>query len=275
MKDPRHRFGSEFDVDDPRSQSEDVGDNAMRAGEYGIRNLQRVVPHLINWTYEENQGYRSLSNIYSGLIDQFNFYIDHVIKYIGGVYETNETADQPGAIYEPVSSALQLEAMNFLTRHVFSTPKWLLDTAIIARLGQMPIQRVISTQETALNTLLSTSVLIKIAEGDAAFPGKAYPLMHYLEDIDYAMWTELRSYDSISVYRRNLQRLYVGKLIDLMNNASRMDKFSWDVSPLVMQRLDAIENRLRKVIPKMKDPLSEYHLRYLYEKIKTVRSEKK
>lgn len=275
MKDIRHRFGSEFDLDDPRSQSEDVGDNAMRAGEYGIRNLQRVVPRLIEWTYQENEGYRNLSNIYSGLIDQFNFYIDHVIRYVGGVYETNKTVDQPGAVYKAVPDSLQLEAMNFLTRHVFSTPRWLLDTAIISRLGQMPIQRVISTQETALNTLLSTSVLIRIAESDAAFPGRAYPLMHYLEDIDYAMWTELRSYDSISVYRRNLQRLYVGKLIDLMNNASRMDKFSWDVSPLVMQRLDAIEVRLRKVIPRMKDPLSEYHLRYLHEKVKAARSQGK
>jgi hypothetical protein len=275
LKDPRHRYGSEFDDDDPRSQSEDLGDNAMRAGEYGIRNLQRVVPHLIEWTYVPNEGYANLSKAYSGLIDQFNYYIDHVIKYLGGVYETNKTADQPGAVFQPVPDSLQLEAMNFLTRHVFSTPQWLLDTAIVARLGQMPIQRVIGTQETALNTLLSTTVLIKMADGTAAFPGRSYPLMHYLEDIDAAMWTELRSNDSISVYRRNLQRLYVGRLLDLMNNSVRMDKYSWDVSPLVMRQLDGIETRLRKAIPRMRDPVSRYHLQYIYERVKTARSEQK
>jgi hypothetical protein len=274
LKDPRHRYGSEFDDDDPRSQSEDIGDNAMRAGEYGIRNLQRVVPNLIQWTYVENEGYANLSKVYSGLIDQFNYYIDHVVKYLGGVYETSKSAEQPGAVYRPVPDSLQLEAMNFLTRHVFSTPQWLLDTAIVARLGQMPIQRVIGTQETALNTLLSTSVLMKMAEGTAAFPGRAYPLMHYLEDIDAAMWTELRSYDSISVYRRNLQRLYVGRLIDLMANSVRMDKHSWDVSPLVMRQLDAIETRLRKATPRMKDPVSRYHLQYIYERVKAARTEK-
>jgi hypothetical protein len=137
----------------------------------------------------------------------------------------------------------------------------------------MPIQRVISTQETALNSLLSTAVLIKVAEANIAFPGKAYPMMHYLEDIDEAMWTELRSNDSISVYRRNLQRLYVGRLIELMNNSARMDKFSWDVSPLVMQRLDIIESRLRRSIPRMRDPLSQYHLRYIYDRIREARPE--
>jgi hypothetical protein len=275
LDDPRHRFGSEFDAEDPRSQSEDVGDNAMRAGEYGIRNLQRVVPNLIKWTFVENEGYGNLSKTYSGLVDQFNYYIEHVIKYLGGVYETNKSAEQPGAVYEPVPDSLQLEAMNFLTRHVFSTPQWLLDTAIVARLGQMPIQRVISTQETALNTLLSTTVLIRMAEANIAFPGRSYSLMHYLEDIDAAMWTELRSNDSINVYRRNLQRLYVGRLIDLMNNSVRMDKHSWDVSPLVMQRLDEIETRLRKAIPRMRDPLSEYHLTYLYERVRAARDNKK
>jgi hypothetical protein len=125
-----------------------------------------------------------------------------------------------------------------------------------------------------LNTLLSTSVLMKMAEGTAAFPGRAYPLMHYLEDIDAAMWTELGSYDSISVYRRNLQRLYVGRLIDLMANSVRMDKHSWDVSPLVMRQLDAIETRLRKATPRMKDPVSRYHLQYIYERVKAARTEK-
>ncbi|HZY82012.1 MAG TPA: zinc-dependent metalloprotease, partial [Cyclobacteriaceae bacterium] len=118
MKDQRFWFASEFASHDPRVQAEDIGDNAMHAGEYGIKNLQRVVPNLIKWTYQKNEGYRSLNTMYSGVIEQYNYYLDHVLSYMGGMYETTKSMDQPGPVYEPVGQQPQLEAMNFLTRHV-------------------------------------------------------------------------------------------------------------------------------------------------------------
>jgi len=267
LKDSKFWFGSEFSSNDPRVQSEDVGDNAMHAGEYGIRNLQRVVPNLIKWTYQKNEGYRNLNTTYSNVVEQYNYYLNHVLSNIGGTYETSKTMDQPGPVYEPVGEQPQLEAMNFLTRHVFSEPKWLLDTTIIARLGQMPIQRVNSTLETVLNTMMSTPTLIRMVEAQTAFPGKTYPVMHYLEDMDNVMWTELRSYDTISTYRRNLQRLYVGRLIEIMKSSQRLDKYSGDVSAIVMQRLEVIEERLRKTMPRTKDVMTRYHLKYLHGKV--------
>ena len=65
LQNDKLRFGSEFTSDDPRTQTEDIGDNAMKAGEYGIRNLQRVVPNLIKWTYQEHENYRSLGQMYN------------------------------------------------------------------------------------------------------------------------------------------------------------------------------------------------------------------
>ena len=266
-KDNKFWFGSEFSSNDPRVQSEDVGDNAMNAGEYGIRNLQRVVPNLIKWTYQKNEGYRNLSTIYSGVIEQYNYYLDHALSYIGGMYETSKTMDQAGAVYVPVGEQPQRESVDFLTRHIFSEPKWLLDTAIVSRLGQMPAQRVSSTLETILNTMMSTPTIIRLVEAQNSFPGKTYPLMHYLEDLDGAIWTELRTNDTISTYRRNLQRLYVGRLVEIITNSQRLDKYSGDVSAIVMQRLEDVEEKLKKAIPKQKDTMTKYHLKYLYGKI--------
>jgi hypothetical protein len=270
MKDPRFRFASEFSSNDPRVQAEDIGDNAMHAGEYGIKNLQRVVPNLIQWTYQKNEGYRSLNTIYSGVIEQYNYYLDHVLSYIGGMYETTKSMDQPGPVYSPVGEQPQLEAMNFLTRHVFNEPRWLLDSAIIARLGQMPVQRVNSTQETILSTMMSPTTLIKLVEAEAAFPGKSYPLMHYMEDLDEVMWNELRTNDTISTYRRNLQRLYVSKLIELINSSPRLDKYAGDISAIVMQRLEGIDERLRRAVPRTKEEMTKYHLKYLQGKVSSA-----
>src|SRR5690606_32781157 len=55
--DPKYWFGHEQNPDDPRSQSEDLGDDAVLASTYGIKNLQRIVPNLEKWTKEPNKGY--------------------------------------------------------------------------------------------------------------------------------------------------------------------------------------------------------------------------
>ena len=56
-EDKRYTFGTELDRNDPRNQSEDLGDDAMLASSYGIKNLKRVMPEIMNWTYEPNEGY--------------------------------------------------------------------------------------------------------------------------------------------------------------------------------------------------------------------------
>jgi hypothetical protein len=266
MKDERLRFGSEFSAGDPRTQTEDVGDNAMKAGEYGIRNLQRIVPHLIEWTYKENENYHNLSHIYFGVTDQFDAYLTHALAYIGGVYETNKTVEQSGPVYQVVPRNLQLEAMDFLARHILNTPKWLLDSAILARIGQSPMQITRASQEMVLNNLLGSNMLTRLADAEVTYGPQAYRLMDFFEDLDEAMWTELRSNDSISVYRRNLQRLYTDKLLELASG-SRSDRLYRDVVPIAIQQLEAIQARLKKAMSRAKDPMTEYHLKYLYNKV--------
>ena len=265
----RLRFGSEFATSDPRSQTEDLGDNAMKAGEYGIKNLQRVVPRLMEWTYVPNEGYTHLARMYKGVQDQLNNYIRHALAYIGGRYETNKSAEQMGPIYEVVPVKLQLEALDFVTRHSLSTPKWLLDSAILTRIGIPPTEVVSRSQEMVLNKLLGSETLSRLTENEAMFGDSAYRLIDYFNDLDAAMWTELRTNDVIERYRRNLQLMYIDKLIDLRNPA-RQHKGYRDVGPIVQQKLVDIRERLRKAIPKAKDPMTQYHLRFIQDKLDAV-----
>ena len=57
---------------DSRCQTEDLGDDAIKASFYGIRNLQRMLPELPSWTYQKNDIYNSnLSGVYQQVINQF------------------------------------------------------------------------------------------------------------------------------------------------------------------------------------------------------------
>ena len=268
MKNKRLWFASEFSTDDPRVQTEDLGDNAMLSGEYGIRNLQRIIPRLLQWTYERNENYRNLSGIYTGLIGQYDYYLEHVMANFGGIYETSKTGEQAGPVYEPVSAEKQKEAMDFLKRHVFITPTWLLDSAVLSRTGQSPTQIIGRSQDAVLHSTLGTNTLGKIATAEATYGNRTYSLLAYLNNLDEAMWLELTTFKPIDIYRRNLQRSYIEKLIELSIAPSNRD--TRDVGPIIKFKLEEIHMRLVKVIPKIKDEMTLFHLKFIEDKIKHV-----
>jgi hypothetical protein len=269
MEDKALWYGSEFTSDDPRTQTEDLGDNAMKAGEYGIKNLKRVMSSLMRWTYQPNEGYSHLSQLYSGVSNQFEYYVGHVLTNIGGIYETPKTANQAGPVYRMVPLEKQKAAMEFLHQQVFTTPKWLLDTAILARIGESPTQTISQSHVMALNHLLNPSTLSKLAVSEAMYAEKAYQLHDYFNDIDRAMWNELESNSSIDIYRRNLQRSYVDKLIDLYGKSGKDYR---DVAPILKNKISELHSAIGKSIPKMKDQMSVLHLKYIQDKLSAARN---
>jgi ribosomal protein S18 acetylase RimI-like enzyme len=96
LKNPRLWFGGEGFNFDPRAQTEDLGDNAMKASDYGIKNLKRILPNLPEWTREEADEYDNLEEMYENVIQQFARYMGHVTKNVGGVQETFKSVEQQG-----------------------------------------------------------------------------------------------------------------------------------------------------------------------------------
>ncbi|MAJ89485.1 MAG: zinc-dependent metalloprotease, partial [Acidimicrobiaceae bacterium] len=69
--DPMYRFGrQQFGVVDPSSQTEDLGDDAIKASAYGIANLKRIVPKLIEWTAEDGKNFDDLETLYGQVYSQ-------------------------------------------------------------------------------------------------------------------------------------------------------------------------------------------------------------
>ncbi|HEY0743962.1 MAG TPA: zinc-dependent metalloprotease [Chryseosolibacter sp.] len=257
-------YGSELTSDDPRTQTEDLGNNAMLASEYGIRNLKRVMSNVMKWTYSENDGYRNLTEIYGGVREQYEYYIGHVLTNIGGIYETPKSASQIGPVFQMVPVATQKEAMKFLQDNVFTTPTWLLDTTVLARVGESPTQIISRSQDMAFQHLLSAKTLSKIAVSEAMYGEKAYSLIEYFNDLDQAMWTELKTYSPVDIYRRNLQRSYVDRIIELSKKSGNDYR---DVAPLMSMKIAEIKATVKKAIGKTKDPVTLYHLRFIHEKL--------
>lgn len=248
LKNERLWFGTESNPLDPRSQSEQVGDNAMIASTYGIKNLQRIVDNLEKWTKTPNEDYANLDMMYDQVTSQFRRYLGHVSKYIGGQMETPKTAEQSGAVYEVVAKKDQKEAMKFLDENVFTTPQWLIKKDIFEKTGKTPVKTVEEIQNGVLGRILSPMVLQNMYQMEAIEPD-TYSVIELLSDLN----TSILKKDNVDIYTRNLQRNYIDSLIKLVDNKS--DKS--DVSALVRGNLNTIKKELSA--KSASDVVNKYH----------------
>lgn len=247
LKNPRLWFGTETNPFDPRSQSEQVGDNAMLAGNYGIKNLERVVSNLTLWTARPNEDYADLNEMYNQVVGQLARYLGHVSKYIGGELETPKMVEQSGKVYEVVSKAEQKEALKFLENQIFTTPQWLLKSEIFDKINQTPIQVVERLQSGVMNRILSSMVLQKMYTSQSV-DANAYALVDYMHDLKQAVFAD----KTPDLYRRNLQRNYVNTMIGLLNTKSNSD-----VVAVVRGTLKDLETELKNT--SSADRMNRYH----------------
>jgi hypothetical protein len=282
--DPMYRFGHQQvgDVHDPSSQTEDLGDNAMLASEYGIKNLKRIVPNLIEWTTEAGEDYDDLQEMYGHVVSQFNRYMGHVSNNIGGVYEHYKTSEQDGVVYTPVPKAHQKEAMQFIQDHLFSTPKWLIDKNIFDRIEYSgSVERIRGLQARTLNNILSLGKMQRLTEA-YTYDNKAYALTDMMRDIRRGVWSELRTGKKIDTYRRNLQRAHIDRLAYLMTaknqtkgpdfggyrKSTAVNTSQSDIRAIVRAELKTLRSQLRSA--RGGDAISRIHIADAIERINDI-----
>lgn len=248
LKNERLWFGTESNPLDPRSQSEQVGDNAMIASTYGVKNLQRIMDNLDKWTATPNEDYANLDMMYDQVTTQFRRYLGHVSKYVGGQMETPKTAEQSGSVYEVVAKKDQKEAMKFLDENIFTTPQWLIKKDIFEKTGKTPVKTIEELQNSVLGRILSPMVLQNMYQMESVEPN-TYSVIELLSDLNASILKK----ENADIYRRNLQRNYIDSLIKLVD--IRSDKS--DISALVRGNLNTIKKEL--AAKSTSDLVNKYH----------------
>jgi hypothetical protein len=215
--DPRYFYGRQtLEPVDPRSQSEDLGRDAVAAGSLGVENLKRIVPNLVVWTRADGANYDELEEIYGAVVNQWGRYLGHATRHVGGVYETYKTYEQDGPVYEPVPAAQQEAALQFLNRQAFRTPDWLVEADVLRRVeASGALDRIRERQVGTLELLLRPQRLARLLEAEAVSE-TPYSLGAMLEDLRTGVWRELGDGSPIGPYRRNLQRGYLERMAHLM-----------------------------------------------------------
>ena len=285
--DPMYRFGHQQigDIHDPSSQTEDLGDNAIKASLYGIANLKRIVPKLNEWTTEEGKDYEDLETLYGQVVNQYRRYMGHVANNIGGVYEYYKTADQDGAVYTHVGKEHQENCMVFLQEQLFKTPEWLIDQEIFNKIEYSgSVERIRAVQERYLNTVMHLGKMARLIENETINGNKAYTLLDMMTDMRRGIWSETQSGKSIDTYRRNLQKAHIDRLSYLMTaeNQKKLPDFRGyrkstivntsqsDIRSVARAELNNLKKDIRNGLNRISDRMSKYHLQDALDRIDMI-----
>lgn len=285
---PRLWFGGEGRNVDPRAQTEDLSDNAVKASDYGIKNLKRVVAGLPEWTKEETDKYENLQEMYDQVVGQFNRYMNHVAKNIGGIQQTYKSIEQPGDVYEPTPKATQKEALVFVCNQLLQTPTWLMDKNILNKVSFPQANDRVQTMQTGMvSSMLNSGRLYRLVLSEQRYGAGVYTLAEMMDDFKKQIWAELAAKKATDVFRRNIQKQYVESLIDLANPTTPVitglpagftvtitNTKNTDVTSTARAYLKSLQAELTAAVATTADKMTKYHYQDCIDRIKKAMENK-
>jgi hypothetical protein len=271
-----YRFGDPSQSD-PGSQTEDLGDDGVKASEYGIANLKRILPRLRDWTSEPGADRSQLRELYNQVIVQWNRYMGHVATIVGGMDWTRRTAEQTPAPFSVIPRARQEAAVQFLREQAFTTPTWMIDRPTLERIeGLGMVERIRLRQVTVLNNLLDPRRMTRLVEAQVLAPG-SYSLRELFADAHAGIWGELGgARPTIDNFRRNLQRGWVDRMQYLMTaevpsptlpagftpapGTVNVTMSQSDIRAFARGELVRLQGEIRATLPRVSDQETRLHL---------------
>ena len=210
---PIYMFGSSRG--DPNSQTENIGDDPIKASTYGLKNLKIVANNFMDWIHEPNKDYSDLNEIYDELLGVYSRYIFHVIGIVGGINQTLHNTNQVDVFtYVNVDKAYQMEALSFLDLELWKTPNWLRNKKIISQINNLDgLYKIEKIQERAINSLLSNYRLNKMLSASKTIEGNGLEFDDLIDILFESIIDKIAPTDQFS---RNLQISFTKKINTLI-----------------------------------------------------------
>ena len=213
--DPMFKFGAQqiFNTLSPADQTEDLGNDHIKAGNYAIANMKKMVPQLEKWFHEEGEDYMEIKVKFFNLANQYRRIFNHVIPYVGGVYFNDLVQDgsTDGRARVFVPKAKQKEAMTWLVDQALTFRQWLLPERILDITGY-GAGDLDSYQRTVAGKLLGASTLTFIVEGERSGQPDMYTLDGYMKDAVNALLVNTLKRKKLSIEDMNMQNAMIAQL---------------------------------------------------------------
>ena len=275
--DAKYVFGKQRSRFDPTSQTEDIGNDAIKASNYALKNLKYVAQNLPQWTSSQTNNYEDLEELYGEFLGCYNRYIGHVLGNVGGVEENLITPSQGGIAYQAVPKALQQQSMQWLHENAFETPNWLVDKTMLQNIDYNGYtERLRRLQSRYINAILSFDKLGRLIDHES-IDATNYSALTMMQDLRKGVFSEVNVTKNVDVYRRNLQRGYVDRMAFLMTedlesrrNGDYYNVSQSDVRALVRGELNTLKRQVAAAGTRQVNTVTKYHYRDLAKRIEDI-----
>lgn len=210
--DPKYRYGKQqfkrrFD---PSSVEEDLGDDPVKASEYGRRNLQYILKHINEWVADKDKDFEFRTALYDEIVYGYVRYLSFVLADIGGIYLNERYDGDQRPSYQTVSKEQQKKALNFLLNELKDL-SWL---EADETLKEFPIRTSVAMQmeNAIIDGILSRCGAVSICSNKAT--SAPYTQKEYLADIERFVWAPTRAGKTLTDTEMRLQMNYLTKLIE-------------------------------------------------------------
>jgi len=253
---PIYMFGSSRS--DPNSQTENIGDDPVKASYYGIKNLKIVAKNLTDWTYAPNKDYGDLEELYDELLGVYRRYVFHVIGIVGGVNETLINTNQDGSFtYKNVDKEEQIRALSFLDSELWNAPLWLLDKSIISQINNSDgLYKIENMHDRSINSLLSINRLNRMLSSSNSLVGDGLEYNELFNRLYKSIFEKINPSNQIE---RNLQISFTKKINSLINEEDLKDA----IKSKALSMKDEINKLSAKKIRSSANEVIKNHFNYL------------
>lgn len=258
--DPLYRYGRQqfMSMYDPTALTEDLGDDPIKASNYGIKNLKYILPHVNEWI-KDDKYYEYRQELYSQILNQYFRYVSNVLCQVGGVYLNPVKEGMPEKRYESVSREVQRASMKWTIKQLRDC-RWLneesLDKNIFAPKYSLSLQRAVTKM------LLSLAPNVTLSAHLSTNP---YTVKDYYDDLYNGIWESTIQGKKLTDGDKLMQKMAVSAALDEINKTMNPKGLVSDVEPIVSLSIDdIIEGGMdyTGVIRNFREPLKQFEAKH-------------
>lgn len=204
--DKMYEFGAQqfMGLIDPTDQTEDLGNDHIKAGDMSISNLKIIMDNFEDWAGEPGENYESLNNMYKAMVSQYLRHVGHVYPYIGGVvFKEIRQGANDGNARGFIPKADQRRAMKWLLKQA-RTSDWLTPPSLMAKFEEPYLWRE-KMQRNIVACLLISTNLQRIKEAGELDPKTNYTLPEYLKEAMAGIFEATHNNRKLDATERTMQ----------------------------------------------------------------------
>ncbi|WP_255301984.1 zinc-dependent metalloprotease [Butyricimonas sp. Marseille-P3923] len=179
--DPCYRYGRQqlvFRID-PSALEEDLGDDPVKAGTYGIKNLKYILNHLNEWI-SDDPDFSHRMQLYSGIQEQYTRYLLNALYQVGGVYLSQVKDGTAGEAVKSVARAKQKEALAWVLKELRNS-SWIDRPELInkTKLAVYPSAKIIA----AVSKVIESKRAMVLLSSHVSQDKNLYTIGDYYDDL--------------------------------------------------------------------------------------------